>query len=203
MFAFLVLISYLFGGCVGGSSNDDCPPIYNFLRPEDWGKIPYMDSTELTFINSSTNDTFIFSSGVWDSSIVLSSYGPNYCTGKRYSEKQQIQFVCPKFDDTLSFSIQLDLVINIQQASRGTGFVVTLGTREFCFFSDWPEKIDTVMGAKQYSIQNHSYFDVLKFQNWKKPNLVSPYYCYYNTEFGILKIETAQGNLELCKMKIK
>ncbi len=177
-----------FIGCANDSPS--CEDTYLYFAKEHIDKVPYKDSTELTFINSVTNDTLIFSGQGWDSSYVLTHHQID-CVQKVFLGKREIVFFDKKDNDTLTFRMQTQMDGRID-------FYVTIRQHEFAFPWRWPEKI----GTSQYTINGHLYTDVLQFKNALRPEFSSNYNCYYSESFGIIKIETVQGNLELYKIKI-
>ncbi len=189
----LIFYLLIFNGCNEGPCEEH--DSHSTLRKEDLAKVPYKDSTELTFIHSITGDTLTFSNYKCDTSSIVTIRG-NDCFFRDYAEKRHFNFKCPYYKDSMGFNIQTDFV-------GSTYFEIILGTQEFSFESDWPEKIDSHMGAKQDTILNQIYFNVLPFKNVLHPLLNTQFNCYYNITYGILKIETPGGNLELYKMKTK
>ena len=179
-----------FFGCKMGSldgSHEPCLPSNYFLTKADWDVVPYKDSTELTFLDSLTNDTFVFYGTAWDSTTKHSFYSGDFCVGDIFWEIRNINFVCKNYVYPINF--------NYSTESGASKISIKMGPQLFSI-----SRFTLDNKKKSYYIQNRLYNDVVKIPDQAGLDTIKTN-CYYSPTFGIVKIETPTGNLELLKFK--
>ncbi len=187
IFVLIFIINVTFYSCKPKPCTPE-PDVYDFITPEYLTKIPYKNFAELTFINVITKDTHVFYGQGWDSSY---SYQRDYsyeCRGGIYYETKTQLFTSPTYNYPLYFGLEAG------------GEYLQVDLLKYKFYL-WAGNIRKPYSFDSLFIQNKLYFDVKYFKNQKEPQWNTQYGCYYNTTYGILKIELPEGNLELVKLK--
>ncbi len=166
------------------------PDEYRYISHSVLLKVPYKNYAELTFINSISKDTDVFTGQGWDSTFLFVP-GSEECRRGTFFEQRIQNFSSPTHPQSINFGITfpdhsseyltLDMLAN--KYYLWSGNIVK------------PYEFDSLL------IQNKVYYDVKYFKNQYQTRFESKYGCYYNTTFGILKIELPEGDLELIKLK--
>lgn len=173
---------------------DGVPSVMNIMD-ELKAKVPYKDFAELTFVDSISGDTHVFKGQGWESSYWWYRNWEITC-----DDGTNCQRIVQKFGSTTyPLSIQFGMVTTLP--SNTAQYVnVNLTKYEYYLWYGYmkdgnAQKVDSLW------IQNKWYYNVNYFKNNYNSQWETPYGCYYNSTFGLLKIQTEEGTLELLKMK--
>ncbi|MBC7383663.1 MAG: hypothetical protein H7296_11845 [Bacteroidia bacterium] len=188
---FLLCAICLLHGCKGPDQPCQTSYVYEKLRDYELVKVPYTDSSVITFINANTNDTHNFYAKGWDSSAtVYDDSGPKHnCPYFFVYESKKLVFESSTYGKSLSIQLHMvhgglvaiNIVLGVASLTLST---VLLSTQTM------PKEI----------VHGREYSGVTRFGVSDHTN--NPIYdCYYNLEFGILKITQPGGDLELLKLK--
>ena len=162
--------------CVHGTTEEDIPS-------GDLAKVPYTDATKLTFVRTSTKDTFVFSSQGW-----FTDFGSQQTQDDCYQiYKLQRKSIIFK-SQTYSQSITLSLLFYY---SHGDYMVIDFNNTTF---SVTPINIRNPYSYDSLSIGSQNYYNIEYFKDQYQSNYNSPYGCYFNITHGILKMETSDGD---------
>lgn len=190
---YFILCLILFSQC---GKNVPCkvqPDLYIFFPEETLSKVPYKNNTELTFINTLTNDTHTFYGQSWDSSNWYYRDYSKECQGGYFMEDRRQRFISPTYKYPINFGI-----IYTSRSQGSEYFVVDLTA--FSYYL-WVGNIHEPYTFDSLLIQNKWYLDIKYFKDQYLPGRNTKYGCFYNTSQGIIKIELPEGNLELLKIK--
>ncbi|MCF8429677.1 MAG: hypothetical protein K9G64_06045 [Bacteroidia bacterium] len=183
---------YLFIFCMAFSSctkdNDECKhgEVYYNLAADELGAIPYKDFDTLTFIRTHTNDTFIFYANAWQSGNYKSTTKYD-CYDYEFRESKKLNF----YNSKLNLNLKIEQFI--PQNSFSTSHMIIEFTPTFYYY--YINEIIT--GQPRFdtlTIQNKSYKNVYLFDNVIVLGNKN-YKCYYNKEYGIVKMELQNGEI--------
>ena len=172
-------------GCVDNTYEQDIPI-------NDLTKVPYTDTTKLTFVRTSTNDTFTFKGHGWITDFVTTQSQED-CPQTYKLQRKQISFVSPTYVKTITLALQY-------YQPNGADYLA-IGFNNTTFIVD-PGSIRVPYSYDSLNIGNRNYYNIKYFKNQYHPEYNSPYGCFYNTAQGILRMETSDGDKwELLKVQ--
>ena len=176
--------------CVHGTTELD-------ISSDDFAKVPYKDTSKLTFVRTSTNDTFTFNGLGW-----VTDYWTFQTQDECYQlyklQSKYIVFSCIKYPQPITVSflyyspsipyLEIDFT-TITSSPPNTYIILPIDI-------DKPYQYDSLL------IQNKFYYKVRYFKNEYKPEYNTAYGCYCTAKDGIIKMETSDGDKwELIKVQ--
>ena len=145
-------------------------------------KIPYTGKDTLTFVRTTSGDTFTFYSNGWQS-----GYGVGYtaedCPQKEACEIRQLVFQSPTFSKSISISLY------IQNVTKWT--FIDIGFQN-TVFENTASSLRAPYDLDSTLIQGEKYYDILFMSDLDSATPIT-YNCYYNIQYGILKLIFANG----------
>lgn len=150
---------------------------------------PYTDTSQISFLNIATNDTLSFDCIGMDSSYIIEHNFNGDCYQDVYLLKMDRKFICSISSDTI-------IVRYLASKIHSSEFYIFYNKIEYSMLMQYPMHFDST-----FVIQNTTYNNVAKFWAFLHPNANYTKWCYFNSDFGILKLETTNGILELLKLK--
>lgn len=155
--------------------------------------IPYSKNSILTFFNISTKDTLHFYFQKIDTSFWYYRDYSATCEGGSFLQQRGYFFNSPEFENPLSVSIiftqplsdYLEIILD-----KNMYYIrpIRIGRSNSDF--------DSIL------IQNNWYYDVQYFKNEYNTQPGNNFGCYYNKSFGVLKMETTDGIMELVRVTL-
>ncbi len=180
------------------SCQKDNPCVHNIttknIAIDDLAKVHYDDNTQLTFLRTSTNDTFTFTGRGW-----VTDYGALTTQDGCYQiysvQEKHITF------STVSFPKPIVLFFLYYDATNLIDYL-EIDFNNTTFITR-PSNIENdPFNYNSLVIQNNTYYNVHYFKNEYNPISKTSYGCYYNKTQGILKMETSDGDKwELIKVQ--
>ena len=169
--------------CVDGNN-------YRYIDEYDYGKIPYKDHSQLTFVDKKTKDTLVFT-----------GQGFQYGFGKYVSQGE-----CPQTTNLEYRSLTFINNKNKDEILIENKFVSFDVSYIGITYKNLSKNFSPVEVSKPYKydsliIQGTKYYNV---QYLKDTHPYTPFLSiYYNLNYGILKLETNTGDtLELIKLEL-
>ena len=185
----LILLGFL-QSC---SSKAPCDPVGKSLISDFMvNRIPYKESSVLTFINTLTNDTHVFYSQGWIRSMVYAHLDPEKCYGDSIEGERRLDFISPTFGKKIKIGISQSKSFHLENYS----LFVFIDNKRF-IFDDFYSPSRT---SFSYATPYQSNTNVYKLDDQYNINSGSDS-CYYNFQNGIIKIMTNTENLELLKVQ--
>jgi hypothetical protein len=188
----ITFIAFIFISC---SKDKPCNNEVETLNisDEDRYKVPYKDSTKLTFISLNTNDTHTFVGQGWKMDYgYYSESGAAGCPKQYNFQRKYIQFVSTTFTYPITISLLYYYPLGdyMEVKFNRTTFVAR------------PISLSKPYTYDSLIIQNKIFFDIKYFKNQYKPENNTKYGCYYNITEGIVKVETYDDDVwELLKIE--
>ncbi|MEI6594787.1 MAG: hypothetical protein WCO28_04430 [Bacteroidota bacterium] len=179
------------------SCQKDKPCVHNTtelgISSSDFAKVPYTDTSKLTFVRVSTNDTFTFTGHGWviDYGTLQTGYEDG-CYQNYNLQRKRIAFTSLIYPlpITLAFQYYSAGIDYLEIDFNKTSYIVGPGGIRK------PYEYDSLL------IQNKHYYNIRYFKNEYKPEYNTPYGCYYNITQGILRMETSdKDKWELIKVE--
>ena len=157
---------------------------YN-ISSGDKSKIPYKGNDTLTFVRTTTNDTFTFYGTGWQSGF-NTSYTAEDCPQKENREARILYFQSPTFSNSIILNLSIYdnskytslLSINFQNITYEVGGVSGLG---------WYNNTITIL--------QNTYNYVDSFSNNNLTPFPTNYMCYYNLQYGVLRMRLTNGEI--------
>lgn len=163
------------------------------ISDADRSKVPYKDSTKLTFVSLNTQDTHTFVGQGWKMDYgYYSESGAAGCPKQYNFQRKYIQFVSTTFTYpiTLSLLYYYPLEDYMEVKFNRTTFIagpIAIGP---------PYDFDSIQ------TQSKKYYNVEYFKNEYRPENNTKNGCYYNISEGIVKVETSDNDVwELLKIE--
>ena len=182
--------------CIQSCKPDPCesiPDKYVYTQNNSNALIPYSKNSILTFYNTSTKDTLNFYCQKIDTSFWYYRDYSASCEGGSFLQQRGFFFNSPNFNNPLSVSIVLTHPLSdYLEVILGQNMYyirpVNVGYKPYDF--------DSLL------IQNNWYYDVQYFKNEYKTQTGNNFGCFYNRTFGVLKLETTDGIMELVRITL-
>ena len=190
----ILLCLILFSMVQSCSTKEPCDDtgVGRYYLSDELKKIPYTDSTILTFINTVTNDTHVFHTQSWIRSIGYAQLNSEHCFGDSIEGERRLDFVSSTFNKKIQ--------IGISQLRNRHLLIYTLficiDNKKFIFDDFWSPGRTSF----PYTTPIQSYNNVYKLDDQDNMNSGNDS-CYYNFQNGIIKIMTNTENLELVKVQ--
>jgi hypothetical protein len=170
-------------GCTDGN-------YYKYIDEYDFRKIPYKDYSELTFLNKKSNDTIIYK-GQGNQFTFIKFIEPGECPQTNNLQYRSLTFINNKNNEKI---IVENKFITLGVSNIGITYK-NFGKNFYASEIRKPYTLDSmiIQGVKYYNVEYLK--DELPY-----PSFLS---IYYNLDYGILKLETNNGDtLELIKLEL-
>ncbi len=192
-FALIFLFAQFISSC-----QKDTPCVHNTTEEDiplgDIATVPYTDATKLTFVRTSTNDTFTFTGQGWITDFgTTQSQGPGVDCYQIYKlQRKRIAFISPIYPKPITLTFQY-------YSYSGNAYLeIDFNNQSYILFplsTSFPN-YDSLI------IQQKTYYKIRYFKNQYHPEYNTAYGCYYNITQGILRMETSDGDKwELIKVE--
>jgi hypothetical protein len=184
-FALTLTSAIILNGCRKNDSSGctQNTTTYN-ISSSDKSKIPYTGSDTLTFVRTTTGDTFTFYGKGWQSGI-NTAYTAEDCPQKEIFEVRQLTFQSPTFSKSIvlnQYIVSVNKTPNMQIDFQTTDYQVSpIGALG--------HKNNTIV------ISNTIFNYVDSFSNNNLTPFPNNYMCYYNIQFGILRMRLISGEI--------
>ena len=189
----ITFIAFIFISC---SKDKPCNNEVETLNisDDDRSKVPYKDTTKLTFISLNNKDTHTFVGQGWKMDYgYYSESGASGCPKQYNFQRKYIQFV----SNTFNYPIILSLLYyyplgDYMEVKFNRTTFIAIPTR----FREPLYTYDTLI------VQNITYNKIRYFKNEYKPENNTKNGCYFNITEGIVKAETSDNDVwELLKIE--
>ncbi len=154
-------------------------------------KIPYKDSSQLTFINTLTNDIYVFKGQGWISNHVIAIPQPEKCRGNNVEVKRELVFISPTYNKKIRIGLTQTTLgedVTLFISLEPKGFV--LKNLNYFYHDSTP-----------YYIQGKLYQEVYKCDDLYNNTNTGSDSCYYQAKYGIIRLLTDSVKLELLEFK--
>jgi hypothetical protein len=160
--------------CVHGTTEKN-------ILTDDLAKVPYKDNTKLTFIRTSTNDTFTFTAQGWKTDFGTTQTQED-CYQNYSLQRKWITF------SSITYPQPINVTFQYYDAQGNDYLEIDFNNNLYIVF---PSGVRKPYEYDSLVIQQKKYYNIRYFKNEYKPEYNTAYGCYYNVEQGIIKMETS------------